>query len=319
MKGKNKLSYIKRRLLLLIILGILIVSSISIKFSSTSSTAALAINVPKILNLIGKDNLINRILTVEIRKIEDEKAREEAKKVLEQKRIEEEKRIAEEKAKAEEEAKRLEMEKTKNQKIAYLTFDDGPSAKITPLILDILKDYDIKATFFVVGKMAAANQDMLLRIHEEGHSIGHHSYSHNYGYIYKSTDNFLKEIRITEEIFRETLGEDFHTTLLRLPGGSFENYKQKFVKATGEAGYISYDWNALNGDAEGKELTKARLVNRLKSTIKNRKEAIILMHDTDSKMATVEALPEIIEYLKKQGYIFKPLEQETVKEVIIHE
>lgn len=329
MKDKSKLSFLNVKLIIIIILMIPIipiVSSITLKFFNNSSRAAIAMDVSQTLNLIGENNPANQAFNEEVKKNEYEKARkEEEKRILEQKRIEEEKRaaeekrIAEEKARAEEEAHRLEMEKIENQKVAYLTFDDGPSVKVTPLILDILEKYDIKATFFVLGKMAAVNQDILLRIHQEGHSIGHHSYSHNYGYIYKNTDNFLKEIKITEEIFKEVLGEDFYTNLLRLPGGSFEQYKQKFVKVAGEVGYINYDWHALNGDAEGKGLTKTRLVNRLKSTVKGRKEVIILMHDTDTKMATVESLPEIIEHLISQGYIFKPLGEETVKEVIINE
>ena len=109
---------------------------------------------------------------------------------------------------------------------------------------------------------------------------------------------------------KEVLGEDFETKLLRLPGGSFEKHKQKFLKAATDKGYKNYNWNALNGDAEGIDLPKNKLIDRLKATAKGKKEIIILMHDSDSKKTTVEALPEIIDYLIEEGYEFRVLDQD---------
>lgn len=219
-------------------------------------------------------------------------------RLAEERRLEEE-RLAKEKA----------LEEQKNSKIAYLTFDDGPSNIVTPKILDILAEYDIEATFFVIGKMVDVNPNILKRIYDEGHSIGNHSYSHVYSHIYKNMDNFFEELRLADKAIKKVLGEDFETSLLRLPGGSHSPYKKKFVEAAEEKGYRVYDWNALNGDAEGINLSKDRLVSRLKSTVKGQKELIVLMHDTDAKASTPEALPEIIEYLISQGYVFKKLEQ----------
>ena len=91
-----------------------------------------------------------------------------------------------------------EEDSKENKKIAYLTFDDGPSRTVTPQILDILAKYDIKATFFVVGKYAEKNPDILRRIYEEGHVIGNHTYSHNYNYIYKNVSNFVRELDATQ-------------------------------------------------------------------------------------------------------------------------
>lgn len=274
----------KRRYVFLFAIIVFLIGSTSVKLFFNSTNTAVAVKVTDTLDIIGKKNPINLALYEEIRQIKEEKL------------------------KAELEAKRIEEEKTKDRKIAYLTFDDGPSKQSTPAILDILSEHDIKATFFILGKMAKTNPDMIKRINEEGHSIGHHSYSHNYGYIYKNTNNFLGELKSTEKVLKDILGEDFETKLLRLPGGSFEKHKQKFLKVAGELGYKNYNWNALNGDAEGISIPKDKLINRLKSTAKGKKEIIVLMHDTDAKKTTVEALPEIIDYLIKEGYEFRALE-----------
>ncbi|MBU5257024.1 polysaccharide deacetylase family protein [Tissierella praeacuta] len=280
----------KRKKIFLAAIILFLIGGTSARFFFNSTNTVVAVSVVDTLDIMGEKNPINRALYQEIRQIKEERFKAE----MEAKRMEEEK---------------LAEEKVKNGKIAYLTFDDGPSKQSTPAILDILSEYDIKATFFVLGRMAKLNPDMIKRINEEGHSIGHHSYSHNYGYIYKNTNNFLGELKLTEKVLKDTLGEDFETKLLRLPGGSFEKHKQKFLKVTGDLGYKNYNWNALNGDAEGVNIPKNKLVNRLKSTAKGKKEIIVLMHDTDAKKTTVEALPEIIDYLIKEGYEFRALDQ----------
>lgn len=274
-----------------------------------SDAVVLATDVEVAINYMTVNNPAKLILEERVKQAQERKAREEAEK----QRLEEERRIAEERRLEEErriaEEKRLEEERLKNSKIAYLTFDDGPSKVITPKILDILDKYDIKATFFVVGKMVDVNPDILKRIYNEGHSIGNHSYSHKYSYVYRSIDNFFQEIELTENALKNVLGDNFETSLIRLPGGSHSEYKKKFVNAAVEKGYKVYDWNALNGDAEGINLDKDILINRLKSTVRGKKDLIILMHDTDAKSTTAEALPAILDYLIGEGYIFKKLDQ----------
>lgn len=196
-----------------------------------------------------------------------------------------------------------------NNKIAYLSFDDGPSKTVTPQILKTLDKYGIKATFFVLGSMAEKNPSILKSIYSKGHSIGHHSYSHNYKYIYSSYNNFLGEINRTEKIFKNILGKDFSSKLLRFPGGSFESYKKPYKDALIKKGYRVYDWNALNGDTESKNPSTAKLISRLKETSRGKNKLIILMHDSNGKENTAKSLPAIIEYLKSQGYSFKVLEQ----------
>ena len=294
---KKRKKVFTRRKMNIIFLAIIffLIGTTSVKIFSKSNNAAVAISVTDILDIMGEKNPINQALDEKIKQIEA--------------KAEEDKRIAEEKAK-EEEQKRLEEQNNKNIKLAYLTFDDGPSKNVTDQILDILNEYDIKATFFILGKMVNANPDVLKRIHEEGHSIGHHSYSHNYKYIYKDTKNFVGEVQSTEKALKNVLGEEFETKLLRMPGGSFEKHKQKFLKVFEDMGYKNYNWNALNGDAEGVGLSKERLVNRVKATTKGKKEVIILMHDTDAKQTTVDSLREIIDYLSNEGYEFRTLSQE---------
>jgi len=203
--------------------------------------------------------------------------------------------------------KELEAKRNANRKIAYLTFDDGPSTKVTPQILDVLDKYNVKATFFVIGNLAEQNPDLIKRINESGHAIGNHSYSHSYKHIYKNTTNFLNELKATENVLKNILGEDYETKVIRFPGGSFGQQKAVFRKAVVDNGYSYYDWNALNGDAEGKSFPKDRLVQRLKSTANGQKELVILMHDMGAKQTTVDALPEIIEYLQENGYEFEVL------------
>lgn len=201
-----------------------------------------------------------------------------------------------------------EKEKPKG-KVAYLTFDDGPSTTVTPQILDILNEYDIKATFFILGKMAEKNPDIVKRIQSEGHSIGNHTYSHDYKHIYKNMDNFLGELNKADEVFKNTLGQEFSTRLLRFPGGSFEKYKQKYKTAAMDLGYRVYDWNALNGDSEAKKVSAEKQISRLKQTTRGQKELLVLMHDTYGKENTAKALPSMINYLIDNGYTFDKLEQ----------
>ncbi len=190
-------------------------------------------------------------------------------------------------------------------KTAYLTFDDGPTYNNTPAVLDILLKENVKATFFVIGSMAEKNPEVLRREKAEGHVIANHTYSHNYKYIYSSPQNYLKDLKKAEEVITSIVG-DYNKTLTRFPGGSFG--RQAYKAAVEKAGYKYVDWNSLNGDAEGKKRTPEELINRVKESSENKDNLIILMHDAPGKETTVQALPDIIQYLKKQGYEFKVLE-----------
>lgn len=190
-------------------------------------------------------------------------------------------------------------------KVAYLTFDDGPTTQITASILDILKKNDIKATFFVIGSMAERNPEMLKREKNEGHVVANHTYSHNYKYIYAGTSNFLQDLKKGDAVVTSIIG-DHNKTLIRFPGGSFG--RQAYKQAIKNSGYHYVDWNCLNGDAEVSSASVERLISRFKETVQGQKELTILMHDAPGKSTTVQALPEIIKYLKANGYVFRTLE-----------
>ena len=126
------------------------------------------------------------------------------------------------------------------EKVAFLTFDDGPSSNVTPKILDVLKKENIKATFFVLGTMVKANPEVLKREKKEGHYIANHSYSHEYSKIYKSSNAVLKEYNKTEEQIKRALGnENYSSNLFRFPGGStggeYDKVKEKAKKELDEA------------------------------------------------------------------------------------
>lgn len=309
-KSKKKVKLKKKLLLFIGIFIFVIIGNFFERLSFMEKNVVEAKNVEATLDIIGINSPVRMALFKKANIIEKEKARkvvEEFRRKAEEERV----RKAEEEKLKEEEAIRLareEEEKLKNQKIAYLTFDDGPSEIVTPLILDILKEYNVKATFFVVGNMVETNPDILIRTYEEGHKIANHSYSHNYNYIYKNSTNFMEDINRANSLLKEVLGKDYENNIIRFPGGSFGKNKSPMKKVVIEAGYKYYDWNALNGDAEGLNLTNKYLVNRLKETTANKKEVIILMHDTDAKKQTAETLRESLDYLISQGFVFKVLE-----------
>ncbi|WHH58625.1 polysaccharide deacetylase family protein [Petroclostridium sp. X23] len=198
--------------------------------------------------------------------------------------------------------------KPDGRKIAYLTFDDGPTPDITPKILEILKNNQINATFFVIGSLAEKNPDLIKKHIEEGHMIGNHTYSHKYKKIYADVSSFMKEVRQADSVLKNILGESFQTRLFRFPGGSFEKSKVLFREEIIKQGYGYVDWNCLNGDAEGKKTDASRLIQRVKETSRGKDHLVVLMHDSAGKHSTVEALPEIIRYLKEQGYVFGTLD-----------
>lgn len=196
--------------------------------------------------------------------------------------------------------------KFKGEKICYLTFDDGPTRNITPQILEILKDKDVKATFFVLGKLAEVNQDILKREKNEGHLIANHTYSHDYAYLYTNPENLINDINKNQEMLKNILGED-PSKIIRFPGGSFN--KKSFQKRVNEEGYHFVDWNCLNGDAEALNVPEDKLFNNVKKSMGSQEHIIVLMHDASTKQTTVRSLSRIIDYIKEQGYSFKTLDE----------
>lgn len=197
-----------------------------------------------------------------------------------------------------------------NNKVAYLTFDDGPSPNNTPIILDTLKSNNIKATFFIIGKNALSNPEILKRERAQGETIGMHSFCHIPAIIYKNPQAYLNDLNQCSDAMTKILGKNgYDRWLIRFPYGSFAvKNKPGFANAIANAGYHYIDWNALDGDAERSTMaSQSYLVNRFESTIGKQHHVIILMHDAAAKRSTAAALPIFIQYLKANGFTFKTI------------
>lgn len=206
--------------------------------------------------------------------------------------------------------------KSPNEKIVFLTFDDGPSITNTPKVLDILKEKGVKATFFIVGENlkngGKRTEAILKRTLDEGHAIGNHSWTHDYKILYPEgtldAEAFIKEYKQTDELLKQVLGNEFSTRIIRCPGGC-KTWKgmdrlDEYLKASGR---YKIDWDALTEDAEGEKKTAEELVNYAIETSKGKDIVVLLMHDAYNKEETVKALPQIIDYFKAKGYTFKSI------------
>ncbi len=190
-------------------------------------------------------------------------------------------------------------------RVAYLTFDDGPDARNTPAILDILKENGIKATFYITGAQAEAHPDVVKRIYEEGHAIGNHSYDHHYEKLYPSVDGFLGQMMHTDDIIYSIIG--VRPLNLRAPGGVVSQFTSAYPPALKANGYVEHDWNVSVGDAApGNPVAQNFIDNVLTQTEHpaTAHTAIVLMHSNEGHLETVKALPEIIRVLKDKGYSF---------------
>ena len=209
--------------------------------------------------------------------------------------------------------------RTDGKKVVYLTFDDGPSTTNTPGILDVLDRYNVKATFFILGKSIEGNEEaknILKETAKRGHAIANHTYSHDYSYLYPNrtmnVDNIISDIEKNNSIMKEVLGEDFSTRVIRFPGGYWSWEGRTAMKESMEQnGYYNVDWNALNKDAEGKQKNADELLQSTKETVEalgpDADSIVLLMHDTYGKEETVKALPQIIEYFQEKGFEFRTI------------
>ncbi len=199
-------------------------------------------------------------------------------------------------------------------KRAYLTFDDGPS-KNTEKILRILKEHNVRATFFVCGYVEDDEnlRPLYKKIVDEGHTIAMHSYSHRYADIYSSPESFELDLdKIHTLIYNET-GVD--AKIYRFPGGAGNTVSKLdmniFKDILHEKGYEYWDWNVYPGNSEGESIPKEKIVSGILDKIDNYNNAIILLHDTGAKNSTVEALPEVIEGLLDKNIQLLPMSENT--------
>lgn len=203
--------------------------------------------------------------------------------------------------------------------LAYLTFDDGPSTN-TLKILDILAEHGVNATFFVTGNNLSGDPDIYRRVIQQGHALGNHTFSHNYHLVYKSVTHFLEDVLKLEDFLFQATG--MRPKIFRFPGGSSNNIADRvagypiiheLIEVLRQNGYDYFDWNVVCGDG-----TETPPVEQIIETVKTKvtalhgQDLVILMHDSQPKYTTVEALPEIIKLLKDRGYEFAVLAPGTV-------
>lgn len=204
----------------------------------------------------------------------------------------------------------------------YLTFDDGPSKEKTSEVLDILGAYDVKATFFLVGRYVDYYNKSVKAISEAGHAIGCHSYTHSFKDLYKSADSFSSEIETWETSIKKALGELPENKLFRFPGGSCEadNYAEVYgsmLDILDEKGYLAFDWTMTNNDVWSKtkngKLTPDEYVKSSFLRMLDKREAystqpkVVLMHETNAY--TVDMLEWAIKLLIERGYTFGTLDE----------
>lgn len=195
------------------------------------------------------------------------------------------------------------------EKIAYLTFDDGPTLTATPKVLEILKKENVKASFFVIGKHVAAHPELVKQAYEDGHYIANHSYDHNNSKLYSNDQNFLEQIQKTDREIAKAIGDpDYISHIFRFPNGYmsslYKSQKKHCVNLLHNLSYAYIDWNCLNNDSV-KQYSSYALLTNLKESSKNKNTLVILMHDTTDVSNSSLALESSIKYLKSQGYQFK--------------
>ncbi|MBR0302844.1 MAG: polysaccharide deacetylase family protein, partial [Clostridia bacterium] len=197
----------------------------------------------------------------------------------------------------------------------YLTFDDGPSY-ITPKILDILAKYNVKATFFILN-YSDENREVIARAIREGHTIGIHGYSHDYGIIYTSAEAGIENITKLYDRLVNDFG--YSTNITRFPGGSSNtisrNYRigvmSELCPLAEQLGYTYFDWNVSSEDATGGGIPASTIYSSVVNNLRHDRSNVVLMHDSYGKDTTAEALSQIIEYGMANDYTFAALSSNT--------
>lgn len=219
-------------------------------------------------------------------------------------------------------------------KVIYLTFDDGPMVRYnldmtvyytTEELLDVLDEYGVKATFFLAGyQMVKSDRSHFVNeLYEKGHLIACHSYSHDFGKIYDSTNDFIADVKEFELALENILGKEKYNSIgkyIRFPGGTNSNgvisgdESLEYINAIRGEGYKVYDWTFLTNDADDhyrlagesdKDYFMRSMKNGLEGAKGKNKPLILLMHD---KMEMTDVLPDILDYLIGEGYYFDTLE-----------
>lgn len=193
----------------------------------------------------------------------------------------------------------------------YLTFDDGPKAGTTDVILDILKEEGVKATFFITN---GGPDELVIREQEEGHTVGLHTASHDYSYVYSSVDHYYQDLYAVRDRVKRLTGQT--ATIIRFPGGSSNTISRRYANGIMstltqdvlQKGFYYFDWNLASGDA-GELHTAESIYENVVHLLSKDRVNVVLMHDI--KPYTRDALRNIIRYAKENGYVFDKITERT--------
>jgi peptidoglycan/xylan/chitin deacetylase (PgdA/CDA1 family) len=203
---------------------------------------------------------------------------------------------------------RLKTGDTDGINVAFLTFDDGPNQN-TDEVLDILKAYDVKATFFTVLKDNDVAKACYNRIVNEGHTLGNHTSSHCYD-LYNTPDAFYTDVENLDNFQREITGQSETSHIFRFPGGSL-NSNETCIQGILDRGYNYADWNVAAGDGNCNPPPRDIVFENIVNECHNHDVSVILCH-AELKPETLAALPRVIETLKAEGYIFLPMDKDYI-------
>ena len=216
----------------------------------------------------------------------------------------------------------VEVTSKKIKKKIFLTFEDGPGGEVTEELLNVLLEYEAKATFFPVGYEAEANPELIQREMAEGHTIGVHTYSHDYSAIYQTTQDYIDDFDKAEKQILELTG--MQPAYWRFPGGGetdlmSADMKETLLRQLHSRGYTEMDWNCSIGDSLGEEMTEDELVERAITAIDVAKVPVVLIHDASTNVNTPEVVRRIIEHYSAKGYKFLGLSDYTGPEMCFGE
>lgn len=194
-------------------------------------------------------------------------------------------------------------------KVIYLTFDDAPGGKVTTEVLDILKEEQVPATFFIIGDQVPTQEDLILRMKDEGHSIGLHSYTHKACNLYQTPGGFMKEMKQVQEEIEKVTGEKYY--ILRFPFGCNNSYyklSQTLVDDLHNENFKIFDWNVDSQDGANPQNSPSFFIKNATST---KPYITLLMHCSRVHKNSPKALRPLIKYYKSQGYTFKKIDDTT--------
>ncbi len=195
--------------------------------------------------------------------------------------------------------------------VIYLTFDDGPNSGTTNVILDILKEEGVKATFFVTNN---GPDELIKREYDEGHTVALHTASHDYSIVYASDESYFNDLYSVQNRVKRITG--YESKIIRFPGGASNTVSRRYsngimsrlTKEVVNRGFKYYDWNISSGDA-GSTTQASGVYNNVVSSLRHDRVNMVLMHDI--KPYTRDAIRDIIRYGKNNGYRFEKITMDT--------